>query len=105
MVKVTLGLVLAFLIGAGCRWLDIPAPNPPRLVGALLIVAMTLGYIGTDWLMTRGGSRRIATTAHLCGGPTGHPIARSLPRNAGQTASAEEPGQPPTRKESGGSGS
>jgi XapX domain-containing protein len=32
------------LIGAGCRFFDIPSPAPPRLIGALLLVAMTLGF-------------------------------------------------------------
>ena len=48
MTKIILGLLLGFLIGAGCRWLDIPVPSPPSLVGALLVVAMTLGYAATD---------------------------------------------------------
>lgn len=48
MIKVAIGLSLAFLIGACCRWLDVPVPSPPKLVGALLVVAMTLGYLVTD---------------------------------------------------------
>ncbi len=32
-------------IGAGCRWFDLPLPAPPRMVGALLVVAMTLGFV------------------------------------------------------------
>jgi XapX domain-containing protein len=45
------GLVLGLLIGSGCRWFDIPLPAPPRLVGALLVVAMTLGFLATDLLL------------------------------------------------------
>lgn len=45
------GIVLGLSIGAGCRWFDIPLPAPPRLVGALLVVAMTAGFVGTDWLL------------------------------------------------------
>jgi len=30
---------------------DIPVPAPPRIVGALLVVAMTLGFIATDALL------------------------------------------------------
>jgi XapX domain-containing protein len=75
MTKIILGLLLGFLIGAGCRWLDIPVPSPPSLVGALLVVAMTLGYAATDrYLSAR--SRSAATTAHLCGGPTGKTIVQ-----------------------------
>jgi len=43
-----IGLALGFLIGAACRWFDIPAPAPPRIVGALLVVAMTAGFLITD---------------------------------------------------------
>ena len=42
------GLALGFVIGAGCRWFDIPVPAPPRIVGALLVVAMTAGFLITD---------------------------------------------------------
>jgi XapX domain-containing protein len=48
MMKAIIGLVLGLLIGAGCRWFDVPVPAPPRLVGALLVIAMTLGYLGAD---------------------------------------------------------
>jgi XapX domain-containing protein len=34
-----------------CRWFDIPLPAPPKLVGALLVVAMTTGFVGTDLLL------------------------------------------------------
>ena len=41
--------VLALLIGIGCRLLDIPLPAPPRLEGALLVVAMTAGFLAGRW--------------------------------------------------------
>ncbi|MCR6661674.1 MAG: XapX domain-containing protein [Luteimonas sp.] len=45
------GLVLALLIGTGCRILDILLPAPPRLQGALLVLAMTTGFLAADaWL-------------------------------------------------------
>jgi len=48
---IALGLLLALLIGAGCRLLDIPLPAPPRLTGAFLVVAMTSGVLLADaWL-------------------------------------------------------
>jgi XapX domain-containing protein len=46
-----LGLLLAIAIGAACRWFDLPLPAPPRLVGALLVVAMTLGFLVTGWVL------------------------------------------------------
>lgn len=39
-----IGISLGFLIGFICRRFDLPLPAPPRLVGALLVVAMTLGF-------------------------------------------------------------
>lgn len=48
MTSALIGLALGFLIGAGCRWFDLPLPAPPRIVGALLVVAMTLGFLGAD---------------------------------------------------------
>jgi XapX domain-containing protein len=59
MVKTLAGIVLGLCIGAGCRWFGIPLPSPPNLIGALLVVAMTIGYISADRLiavrMTVGG--------------------------------------------------
>jgi XapX domain-containing protein len=43
MAKTLLAILLGVLIGAGCRWFDVPVPSPPRLLGALLVVAITLG--------------------------------------------------------------
>lgn len=40
-----LALALGLGIGIGCRLADLPLPAPPRLSGALLVVAMTLGYL------------------------------------------------------------
>jgi XapX domain-containing protein len=38
-------------IGAGCRWFDLPLPAPPKMVGALLVVAMTLGFVMAGHLL------------------------------------------------------
>jgi XapX domain-containing protein len=51
--KTTIAFVLALLIGAGCRWFEIPVPSPPRLIGALLVLTMTVGYLATDRLIAR----------------------------------------------------
>lgn len=46
--KTAISLLLAAGIGASCRWFDIPVPAPPRLTGALLVLALTLGYLAAD---------------------------------------------------------
>jgi XapX domain-containing protein len=72
MIKIAIGIVLGLVIGFACRWFDIPAPSPPKLVGALLVVAMTAGYMATDsFIESRMPARGPATTRSLCGGPTG----------------------------------
>jgi XapX domain-containing protein len=81
MIKIAIGLVVGFLIGVGCRYFDIPVPSPPVLPGALLVVAMTLGYTSTDRLLSR--KDRVATTKHLCGGPSGQP-RKLMARGAGR---------------------
>jgi len=48
MIKDVVSVLLALLIGASCRWFEIPVPAPPRLFGALLIIAITGGYMLTD---------------------------------------------------------
>jgi XapX domain-containing protein len=40
-----IGLTLGLVIGGGCRFFDIPSPAPPRLIGACLLLAMTLGFV------------------------------------------------------------
>ncbi|WP_404289103.1 DUF1427 family protein [Microvirga sp. RSM25] len=51
MLELLAGLLMAFAIGAFCRWFDIPSPAPPKLVGALLVVAMTIGFLLTKRLI------------------------------------------------------
>lgn len=51
MIAAGMGIILGLAIGMGCRWFDIPLPAPPKLVGALLVVAMTTGFVGTELLL------------------------------------------------------
>lgn len=65
--KFCIGLLLGLAIGLGCRWLGIPVPAPPMLVGASLVVAMTSGYLLADhFIATHPAKHR-----HDCGGPSG----------------------------------
>ena len=51
MVATLVGLVVGLLIGAGCRYFDVPSPAPPRLIGAVMLVAMTLGFVVAGHLL------------------------------------------------------
>lgn len=67
--RFVVGLLISFLVGVGCRVLDIPVGSPAAIPGALLVVAMTVGYSSANALLNR--RNRPATTSHLCGGPAG----------------------------------
>ncbi|MFZ6768079.1 DUF1427 family protein [Undibacterium sp. Di26W] len=43
--ELIIGALLGLAIGAFCRWQDIPSPAPPTPIGALLVVAMSAGYV------------------------------------------------------------
>jgi XapX domain-containing protein len=43
--KILLGFLLAFGIGAVCRFAGIPSPAPNAILGSLLVVSMSLGYV------------------------------------------------------------
>jgi XapX domain-containing protein len=51
--KLILGFTLAFAIGAVCRLARIPSPAPNALLGSLLVVAMSVGYIAAGHLLAR----------------------------------------------------
>ena len=70
--KLLIGVVVSFVVGVGCRYFDVPVPSPPLIPGALLVLAMTVGYSSTNRLLK--GKGNFATTDHLCGGPTGLPV-------------------------------
>jgi XapX domain-containing protein len=51
--RLILGFVLAFAIGAFCRLVRIPSPAPNALLGSLLVVAMSVGYIASERALAR----------------------------------------------------
>ncbi len=53
MIKLAIGLVIAVLVGIGCRWFGLPLPGPPAIMGAAMAVAMAVGYTATDYLLTK----------------------------------------------------
>jgi XapX domain-containing protein len=75
--KSMIGIVLAFALGFACRAFGIPSPAPPLILGALLVMTMTIGYIAVDrWLASPARHTRD------CGGPSG--------LTASQTVSGQE---------------
>ena len=82
MIKIAIGFVLSFVIGLGCRYFDIPAASPPVIPGALIVLAMTLGYSSMDRVLIR--VNKPASTKQLCGGPTGAPASASPAEPAGR---------------------
>jgi XapX domain-containing protein len=85
--KLLIGVVVSFVVGVGCRYFDIPVPSPPVIPGALLVLAMTIGYSSTNLLLNRRGN--LATTAHLCGGPTGSPVLSEKARTVSSSPAGE----------------
>jgi len=73
--KLPIGIALSFAIGFGCRAFGIPSPAPPVLVGALLVLAMTVGHALADRCL----ARRSALHSEHCGGPTGE-SKKGMPR-------------------------
>ena len=65
--KIFVSLLLAAGIGILCRLTGIPVPAPPVIVGALLVLSMTIGYL----LGNRLAWERPRRNEPLCGGPTG----------------------------------
>ena len=61
------GYCLAFAIGIGCRWFGVPLPAPPVLIGALIVVAMTCGYVLADKYIAAHPARH----SDDCGGSVG----------------------------------
>lgn len=65
--KAVIGLALAFAFGFACRSFGIPSPAPPLIVGALLVMAMTVGYVLVDrYVATHPAQHKVN-----CGGPSG----------------------------------
>jgi len=90
MIRIVIGFVLSFVIGAACRYFDIPAASPPVIPGALIVLAMTLGYSSMDRVVARKSNTAI--TKRFCGGPTGLPVSHT-PTSA---AESREDGPPRT---------
>lgn len=51
--KLFLGFVIAFLLGAICEVLRIPLPAPTNLLGATLVIVITCGYLAADMFLKK----------------------------------------------------
>jgi XapX domain-containing protein len=51
--RILIAFMAAFVIGAASRWTGVPSLAPQAIVGALLIVAMSTGYVSADRLLKR----------------------------------------------------
>jgi XapX domain-containing protein len=78
--KIALGLVLSFVVGAGCKLFGIPAASPPVLSGALLVFAMSSGYWLVDRYLARGRARPPAQNKQHCGGHALEGASRETPQ-------------------------
>lgn len=47
------GVFVALVIGAVVRLLRLPIPAPPTIIGALMVLGMTVGYVVVDALLKR----------------------------------------------------
>ncbi|WP_429633198.1 DUF1427 family protein [Tunturiibacter psychrotolerans] len=51
--KLLFGFLVAFGIGAFCRLTRIPLPAPQAIVGSILVVTMSIGYVVTGRVIDR----------------------------------------------------
>jgi XapX domain-containing protein len=60
--KIVIAFIVAFGIGAASRWTGVPSLAPQAIVGALLIVAMSTGYVSADRLLKRHPSPSVTVS-------------------------------------------
>ena len=64
-------------MGGGCRWLEIPVPSPPKLLGALLVVATTIGYMTVDSYLTKAADAKpVVLSLRTSGNPAAQQVQR-----------------------------
>jgi XapX domain-containing protein len=90
--KFIIGLVISFAVGVGCRYFDIPVGSPAVIPGALLVLAMTMGYSSTDTILNRGD--KLAANSHLCGGPTGASVMAANAASSDSLPPSKSPARP-----------
>ena len=73
--KFVLGILISFAVGVGCRFFDIPVGSPPVVPGAILLLAMTLGYSSMNAVLNK--RNQPALRSGLCGETTGEFVSAS----------------------------
>jgi XapX domain-containing protein len=59
--RIIIAFIVAFGIGAASRWARVPSLAPQAIVGSLLIVTMSTGYVLADRLLSVSVSKSINT--------------------------------------------
>jgi XapX domain-containing protein len=67
--KIAVSIILGLLIGGSCRWFAVPVPAPPTLIGALLVLSITVGYVAVDYFIPAPPQQN----GTISGGPAGEP--------------------------------
>ncbi|MFT4111344.1 DUF1427 family protein [Silvibacterium sp.] len=58
--RLVAGFLLAFGIGIFCRLCRIPSPAPQAIIGSLLVVAMSVGFVAADRFVERLSGNQVA---------------------------------------------
>ena len=74
--KNLIGLLLGFVLGGACRWLEIPVPSPPKLLGALLVVATTIGYMTVDNYLAKSADAKPVIVLRTSGNTAAQEVQR-----------------------------
>lgn len=77
--RILIAFIVAFVIGAASRWTGVPSLAPQAIVGALLIVAMSTGYVSADHLLKRNPSPSVTLSITKTEQGTDVQIAGGLP--------------------------
>jgi XapX domain-containing protein len=87
--KILIAFIVAFVIGAASRWTGVPSLAPQAIIGALLIVAMSTGYVSVDHLLKRTSAPSIAVSVST--GATAELAAHGREVISRESASIPEP--------------
>jgi XapX domain-containing protein len=81
--RILIAFIVAFGIGAASRWTGVPSLAPQAIIGALLIVAMSTGYVSANRLLKRNPSPPVTVSASTDAsderGASGQVAAAGLP--------------------------